>query len=93
LRAFFLEGLTSKEVARQFGYSHGAFRGLCLDLRPRNRSDGGVSRWRHPSTEQQKLNRGRHAPGLAPIPGGVEPWPPRGIGHIMVKIEQQLMGT
>ena len=33
LRAFFLDGLTSKEVARQFGYSHGAFRVLCHDFR------------------------------------------------------------
>ena len=33
LRAFFLDGLTSKEVARRFGYSHGAFRILCHDFR------------------------------------------------------------
>src|SRR5262250_3022758 len=33
LRAFFLDGLTSKEVAHQFGYSHGAFRVLCHDFR------------------------------------------------------------
>src|SRR5215475_247504 len=33
LRAFFLDGLTSKEVAHRFGYSHGAFRVLCHDFR------------------------------------------------------------
>jgi len=33
LAGFFLDGLTSKEVARQFGYSHGAFRVLCHDFR------------------------------------------------------------
>jgi transposase len=33
LRAFFLDGLTSKEVACRFGYSHGAFRILCHDFR------------------------------------------------------------
>src|SRR5215472_11924560 len=32
LRAFFLDGLTSKEVAHRFGYSHGAFRVLCHDI-------------------------------------------------------------
>jgi Transposase DDE domain len=33
LRAFFLDRLTSAEVARQFGYSPGAFRVLCHDFR------------------------------------------------------------
>ena len=33
LRAFFLDELTSTEVARQFGYSPGAFRVLCHDFR------------------------------------------------------------
>jgi len=33
LRAFFLDGLTSKEVAHRFSYSHGAFRVLCHDFR------------------------------------------------------------
>lgn len=33
LRAFFLDGLTSTEVAHQFGYSPGGFRVLCHDFR------------------------------------------------------------
>ena len=33
LRAFFLEGLASAEVARQFGYTPAAFRMLCYDFR------------------------------------------------------------
>jgi transposase len=33
LRAFYLDGLPSSEVARQFGYSAGAFRVLCHDFR------------------------------------------------------------
>jgi transposase len=33
LRAFYLEGLASAEVARRFGYSPGAFRVLCHDFR------------------------------------------------------------
>jgi transposase len=35
LRAFYLEGLPSSEVARRFGYSAGAFRVLCHDFRRR----------------------------------------------------------
>src|SRR5229473_236163 len=33
LRAFFMEGLASAEVARRFGYSPAAFRMLCYDFR------------------------------------------------------------
>src|SRR5712691_988168 len=33
LRAFFVEGLASAEVARRFGYSPAAFRMLCYDFR------------------------------------------------------------
>jgi hypothetical protein len=33
LRAFYVEGLPSAEVARRFGYSPGAFRVLCHDFR------------------------------------------------------------
>jgi transposase len=35
LRAFYMEGLPSSEVARRFGYSAGAFRVLCHDFRRR----------------------------------------------------------
>src|ERR1700730_9524537 len=33
LRAFFVEGLASAEVARRFGYTPAAFRMLCYDFR------------------------------------------------------------
>jgi hypothetical protein len=33
LRAFFLEGVSSQEVARRFGYTPGSFRVLCHDFR------------------------------------------------------------
>jgi transposase len=38
LRSFFLEGATSAEVARRFGYSRGAFRVLCHAFRHGDRS-------------------------------------------------------
>jgi hypothetical protein len=39
LRAFFLEGLASAEVARRFGYTPAAFRMLCYDFRRGQLSD------------------------------------------------------
>ena len=33
LRAFFLDGRPSYEVARDFGYSSGSFRTLCYEFR------------------------------------------------------------
>jgi transposase len=33
LRAYFIEGLSSAEAARRFGYSQGSFRGLCHQFR------------------------------------------------------------
>jgi hypothetical protein len=39
LRAFFLEGLASAEVARRFGYKPAAFRMLCYDFRRGQLSD------------------------------------------------------
>ena len=49
LRAYYLEGLPSVEVARRFGYSPGAFRVLCHAFRHRDLPEFFATAWAHRS--------------------------------------------
>lgn len=55
LRAFFLEGHPSAEVARRFGYSPGSFRVLCHQFR------------HHPEKRHSFFQEVRHGPQNAPV--------------------------
>lgn len=55
LRAFFLEGHPSAQVARRFGYSPGSFRVLCHQFR------------RHPDKRQGFFQEVKHGPQNAPV--------------------------
>ena len=54
LRAYFIEGLASAEVARRFGYSPAAFRMLCYDFRRGHLSDFFVVKKRGPQQQPKK---------------------------------------
>jgi hypothetical protein len=54
LRAYFLEGLASAEVARRFGYTPAAFRMLCYEFRRRQLPDFFVVRRPGPREQPQK---------------------------------------
>jgi transposase len=58
LRAFFLQGLASAQVARQFGYTPAAFRMLCYDFR-RGRLPEFFAATRPGPREQPKKNKAR----------------------------------
>ena len=58
LRAFFLEGLASAEVARRFGYTPAAFRMLCYDFR-RGRLADFFAATRPGPREQPKKSKAR----------------------------------
>jgi len=55
LRAYFVEDLPSKEVARRFGYSAGAFRNLCYQFR------------HDPRKQQGFFQAVQHGPQTAPV--------------------------
>lgn len=55
LRAYFVENLPSKEVARRFGYSAGAFRNLCYQFR------------HDPRKQQSFFQAVHHGPQTAPV--------------------------
>jgi hypothetical protein len=55
LRAYFVDNLPSKEVARRFGYSAGAFRNLCYQFR------------HDPRKQQNFFQAVHHGPQTAPV--------------------------
>src|SRR5262245_50090469 len=54
LRAYFLEGLPSSEVARRFGYHPGAFRILCWRFRHKKENDFFQERKSGPKAQPKK---------------------------------------
>src|SRR6266853_1301264 len=77
LRAFFVEGLASAEVARRFGYLPAAFRMLCYDFRRGELPDFFASTRPVPREQPKKSLAGE---GFAPLPRRLDEERPTSVG-------------